>query len=143
MSRRFRRSLCFGGSLLRSHSRQKYGELVLGIVLVRAVVAVAVTEQDKSSKALRGFRRCIFRLMGFPAEMQSSALQNTNYRFLEARKARTTVAGSRWLASTSAFRWRMSSAVILLARSASAARSGGNLARVSRRTMGTASYGGK
>src|SRR5216684_4212833 len=64
-------------------------------------------------------------------------------RDLETRKARTTRAASRWLASTSELRWRISSAEILLARAARAARSWGNLVRASRRTMGTAWWGGK
>jgi len=47
---------------------------------------------------------------------------------LGSAEVRMTAAGSRWLASTSELRWRISSAEILLARSESASRSCGNLA---------------
>src|SRR5258707_13152336 len=64
-------------------------------------------------------------------------------RDLETRKARTTRAASRWLASTSELRWRISSAGTLVARAARAARRWANLVRALRRRRRTASECGK
>jgi hypothetical protein len=65
------------------------------------------------------------------------------YKPLDARNSRTTVETSRWSASTWRFMPRISVSEIFPPSSARAARNCGNFSSVARRTIGTASYGGK